>query len=197
MSTSIRVMHQIVAGCLLVALNMTALAQTPISDSPRASSPPRRDGQHDFDFELGKWKTRLKRLQKPLTGSSSWAEYEGVTTVTPVWSGRANLVELKVDGPKGHIEALSLRLYNPDSRQWSLNFSSSASGTLGTPAVGEFENGRGEFIDQEPFGPRMILVRFVIVPISSKEIHFEQSFSDDGGKTWETNWIATDTRTGE
>lgn len=154
-----------------------------------------RDGQHDFDFEIGKWKTHLQRLLKPLTGSSTWVQYDGTTTVSPIWGGRANLVELQVDGPKGHIEALSLRLYNPASHQWSLNFSNSAGGTLGTPTIGEFNNGRGEFIDQETFGSRMILVRFVITPLSTTEIHFEQSFSDDGGKTWEVNWIANDTRT--
>ena len=66
-----------------------------------------------------------------------------------IWNGRANLVELDVDGPAGHIEALSLRLYNPESHQWSLNFANSKGGTLGQPTIGEFKNGRGEFFDQE------------------------------------------------
>src|SRR5260370_20451139 len=82
-----------------------------------------RDGQHDFDFEIGTWKTQLKRRLHPLTGSTTWVEYEGTTVVRKVWNGRANLAELEADGPKGHIEALSLRLYNPESHQWSLNFS--------------------------------------------------------------------------
>jgi hypothetical protein len=153
-----------------------------------------RDGQHDFDFETGSWKTHLKRLLHPLTGSSTWVEYDGTTIVRKVWNGRANLVELEVDGPKGHIEALSLRLYNPDSHQWSLNFSNSASGTMGTPSIGEFRNGRGEFFDQEMLGARAILVRFVISEITSTHCHFEQAYSDDGGKTWEVNWIADDVR---
>ena len=153
-----------------------------------------RDGQHDFDFEIGRWKTQLKRLQHPLTGSTAWMEYTGTTTVRSVWDGRANLVELEVDGPAGHIEALSMRLYNTESRQWSLNFSGSGSGAFSQPTVGEFENGRGEFYDQEPYHGRAILVRFVITQISPDECHFEQAFSDDGGKTWEVNWIATDTR---
>jgi hypothetical protein len=103
-------------------------------------------------------------------------------------------VELSVGGAAGHLEALSLRLYNPDSHQWSLNFSNTASGTLSQPAVGEFKNGRGEFYDQETFNGRAILVRFVISEITPTSCHFEQAFSDDGGKTWEVNWIATDTR---
>jgi hypothetical protein len=82
--------------------------------------------------------------------------------VRKLWDGRANLLELDVGGWCGHIEALSVRLYNPDSHQWSLNFSNSAAGTLGQPAIGEFKNGRGEFFDQETLGGRGVLVRFVI-----------------------------------
>jgi len=156
-----------------------------------------RDGQHDFDFEIGTWKTHLKRLQNPLTGSTTWVEYEGTTVVRKIWNGRANLVELDVKGPAGHIEALSLRLYNSESHQWSLNFSSVGSGILSQPTIGEFRNGRGEFYDQEVFKGRAILVRFVISDITPTSCRFEQSFSDDGGKTWEVNWIAIDTRVRE
>jgi hypothetical protein len=153
-----------------------------------------RDGQHDFDFEMGEWKTHLRRLQHPLSGSTSWVEYEGTSVVRKVWNGRANLVELKVDGPAGHIEGLSLRLYNPESRQWSLNFANISGGTVGQPTIGEFKNGRGEFFDQEPFNGRTILVRNVFSDITPTSCRFEQAFSDDGGKTWEVNWIAMDTR---
>jgi hypothetical protein len=153
-----------------------------------------RDGQHDFDFELGDWRTHLKRLVHPLSGSTTWVEYDGTTTVRPVWGGRANLVELDVNGPAGHIEALSLRLYDPQSHQWSLNFSNSSLGTMSTPTIGEFKNGRGEFFDQEDLEGRSIYVRFVISDISAHSVHFEQSYSADGGKSWELNWVATDTR---
>jgi hypothetical protein len=168
--------------------------------SPAAAKPgspataPERDGQHDFDFEIGTWKTRLSRLQHPLTGSTTWLEYEGTSVVRTIWNGRANLVELQVDGPAGHIEGLSLRLYNPESRQWSLNFSNSRSGTLSPPTIGAFKNGRGEFYAQETLKGRAILVRFVISNITPSSCRFEQAFSEDGGKTWELNWIATDTR---
>jgi hypothetical protein len=158
----------------------------------RPAQLPAGSGQ-DFDFEFGIWKTHLKRLLLPLAGSTTWAEYDGTTTVRKVWNGRANLVELEVEGQKGHLEALSLRLYNPEAHQWSLNFANSAIGTVSTPLVGEFHDGRGEFIDQEAFGARTILVRFVIVELSPSACHFEQSFSDDDGKTWELNWVADDT----
>jgi|HubBroStandDraft_6_1064221.scaffolds.fasta_scaffold13233_3 hypothetical protein len=152
------------------------------------------DGQHDFDFEIGAWHTHLKRLEHPLSGSMSWIEYDGTSVIRKIWDGRANLVELEVDGPTGHIEGLSLRLYNPQSRQWTLNFANSASGTMSVPTSGEFQNGRGEFYDQEPFNGRAILVRNVFSDIAANSYRFEQAFSDDGGKTWEVNWIAVDTR---
>ncbi len=160
-------------------------------------APTARDGQHDFDFEIGTWKTHLRRLLHPLTGSTTWVEYEGTTVVIKVWNGRANLVELVADGPAGHFEGLSLRLYNPESRQWSLNFASSHSGTMSPPTIGDFKNGRGEFFNQETLNGRAILVRFVISDITPNSCRFEQAFSDDGGKTWEVNWIATDTRVKE
>jgi hypothetical protein len=165
---------------------------TPYTEPPQTLAP--RDGKHDFDFHLGTWRTHLKRLVHPLTGSTTWVEYEGMTVVRKVWDGRANLVELKADGPAGHFEGLSLRLYNPASHQWSLNFANSNDGTLTQPTVGEFKDGRGEFYDQEHFNGRAIFVRFVISDITPNSCRFEQSFSADGGKAWEVNWIAIDTR---
>ncbi len=156
-----------------------------------------REGQHDFDFEIGNWKTHLRRLLHPLTGSTTWVEYEGTTVVRKVWNGRANLVELVADGSGGHFEGLSLRLYNPKSHQWSLNFASSSGGVMSQPTFGGFKNGRGEFFNQETFNGRAIFVRFVISDITPNSCRFEQAFSDDGGKTWEVNWIATDTRVKE
>jgi len=155
------------------------------------------DGQHDFDFEIGTWKTHLRRLSRPLTGSSTWLEYDGTTVVRRVWNGRANLVELSVDGPAGHFEGLSLRLYNPEARQWSLNFANINSGTLSLPTIGEFKDGRGEFYNQDTYNGRAILVRFVITKITDDSYRFEQAFSNDGGRNWEVNWIAVDTRVKE
>jgi hypothetical protein len=175
---------------LLSGLAAAALLSVPALAQQAAP----RDGQHDFDFEIGTWNTRLSRLQNPLTGSTTWLEYTGTSVVRKVWDGRANLVELVVEGPAGRIEGLNLRLYNPQSRQWSLNFASARGGTLTEPSVGEFRDGRGEFYSHEEFNGRMILVRFVIQVIDPDTARFEQSFSDDGGKSWEVNWIAVDTR---
>ena len=153
-----------------------------------------RDGQHDFDFEIGTWTTHLHRLQRPLSKTTNWLRYDGTTVVRKVLDGRANLVELKVEGPAGRIEGLSLRLYNPQTRQWSLNFANITDGQLTTPSIGEFKDGRGEFYNDDTFNGRPIVVRFVITKIAEDQYRFEQSFSDDGRKTWEVNWIAIDTR---
>ena len=177
------------------ACAQAAPASTPTPAAAPALAPaPLRDGAHDFDFEIGTWKTHLRRLLHPLAGSDEWAEYEGITTVRKVWDGRANLVELVADGPAGHFEGLNLRLYDPKSRQWSLNFASSRSGTLATPTIGSFVDGVGTFYDQEDFDGRAVFVRFVITPLDADTIRFEQAFSVDGGRSWELNWIATDTR---
>jgi hypothetical protein len=165
-----------------------------VSITTRQQPDKQGNGQNDFDFEIGTWKTKLKRLMNPLTGSNTWIEYEGTTVVRKVWDGRANLVELDVKGAAGRIEALSLRLYNPESRQWSLNFANVRSGVMTIPTIGEFKNGRGEFYNQETLNGRAILVRFVISDITQNSCRFEQAFSDDGGKSWEVNWIAIDTR---
>jgi hypothetical protein len=154
----------------------------------------RRDGQHDFDFDIGVWKTHLKRRVHPLSGSNDWAELEGTTVVRKIWDGRANLAELTTDAASGHLQVLSLRLYDPQARQWSLNSANANSGTLGVPTIGEFRNSRGEFFDQESFNGRTVLVRNVWSDITADSCRFEQAFSGDGGKTWEVNWIAVDTR---
>ena len=186
----------ILLACALLWSPLHGMAQTSPDASP-APTAERRDGSRDFDFEIGTWKTQLRRLVRPLTGSTTWVEQEGVTVVRKVWDGRANLAELTINSDGGPIHVLSLRLYNPQARQWSLHAANSSSGTLSVPTVGEFKNGRGEFYDQEVYEGRTILVRNVWSDITADSCRFEQSFSDDGGKTWEVNWIAVDTRVKE
>lgn len=198
MRATVRLRNSLLRWGLLLAFGpLPGLARENPAPEGRARTVERRDGRHDFDFEIGTWKTRLSRLVHPLTGSTTWVEYEGTSVVREVWGGRANLVELAADGPAGHFEGLNLRLYNPASRQWSLHFANSRTGTLGPPTIGEFKNGRGEFFDQETLDGRAILVRFVISDITRDSCRFEQAFSDDGGKSWEVNWIAVDTRVRE
>ena len=86
-----------------------------------------------------------------------------------------------------------MRLYNPESHEWSIYFTNSATGAMGVPAVGRFKNGRGDFYDQETYNGRTILLRFSVSDISSTSCHFEQAFSPDGGKSWEVNFIVDET----
>ncbi|MDP3748057.1 MAG: hypothetical protein Q8Q88_13525 [Phenylobacterium sp.] len=178
----------------VVATAAPAAAATDGAKPPALAAGAPRDGARDFDFEFGVWNTHLTRRLRPLTGSTTWVDYQGVTTVRPVLGGAANLVELEVKGPAGEIKAISLRLYEPAARHWTLNFANGQDGLLTSPMTGEFKDGVGTFYDQDTLNGRAILVRFVISCAKPTVCRFEQAFSDDGGKAWEVNWIATDTR---
>jgi hypothetical protein len=160
----------------------------PLPDTP-AGTP------RDFDFEHGQWRTSLRRLLKPLSGSQEWAEYSGTTNVHALMGGRANVVELDVTGPLGRIEGLSLRLFDTKRQRWTLNFSNMAAGTLTVPMSGGFGGSRrGVFYSAESFRGQPILVRFVIDVVDADNCRFEQAYSADGGKSWEVNWVAVDAR---
>jgi hypothetical protein len=133
------------------------------------------------------------RLKDPLSGSASWIEYDGTHTIRKVWGGRANLGELEADGPAGHIEAMSPRLYDPRTHLWSVSYGNPHDGNLSRPVVGQFKNGHGEFYGQDTFKGRLVLVRETYSPIDSKTRSLEIAYSEDGGRTWETNWRMTDT----
>jgi hypothetical protein len=157
---------------------------------PAAAAAAARDGQHDFDFKNGTWTTHIRRLRHPLSGSHEWIELNGTVTTHKVWGGRALLEEVEADGPDGHFEDLGLFLYNPGTHQWSMFFATGNDGVMGTPMFGEFKDGRGEFYDEEDVNGRSILARFVWLDIKPDSHRVEQSFSDDGGKTWESNFVA-------
>jgi hypothetical protein len=153
-----------------------------------------QDGQHDFDFNIGVWKTHIIRILDPLSGSASSIELNGTVTVRKVWDGRAQLEEIETEGPNGHWEGLTLFLYNPEAHQWSQTFANSKSGVLTSPLIGAFRHGRGELFSQETVDDRTILVRGVWSDITPNAHHFEQSYSDDGGRTWAPAFIANLTR---
>src|SRR4030095_13315790 len=126
-----------------------------------------RDGQHDFDFEIGAWKARLSRLDRPLTGSTHWLGYERTAVVRKGWGGGATLGELEEEGTAGHIEGLTLRLYNPAAGQWNITWANAADGVLDHATMfGGFTDGRGEFFGQDLLNGRAIYVRFVFSNIT-------------------------------
>jgi hypothetical protein len=164
------------------------LAAQPIAAAPR-------DGSHDFDPEFGSWTIHIRRLVHPLAHANDWVTYEGTKLVTPIWGGKADIAEVTADGSAGHLQFIALRLYDPVAHQWSLNFASANAGTLGTPLVGEYRNGGIEFIGSDTFNGRNILVRFISHEDGGDHASSEQYFSDDGGHTWELNWVNDYTRT--
>jgi hypothetical protein len=164
------------------------------TNSTSAKTNAESDGQHDFDPLLGSWKYRLRRRTNPLTGSTTWVELSGTGVCYKLWNGRAELDTIEVDGPSGHTEGLTLRLFNPQTHQWRLYWANSKDGIVAAPQIGQFKNGHGEFFAQDDLDGKIIFVRFDWTNLASASPHFEQSFSNDGGKTWEPNWITDQTR---
>jgi len=184
---------RLAAGISLGFLTLPAMALQTANSPPAAQA---RDGQHDFDWEIGTWATHVRVLRNPLSGAApDWAEFRGTSLVKPLLDGRANSVELSVKNDKGAIEGVSLRLYSPKAHQWSLNYATVGGGAMTAPVYGAFDGkGRGIFYGQDTIDGRVILVRFVINVVSPNEARFEQAYSADGGVNWETNWFAVDTR---
>src|SRR5207253_7892627 len=123
-------------GCGLAAAT-TAIPlqaqQTAVPAAQRAAV--ERGSQQDFDWEIGTWTTKVRVLRNPLSGKApDWAEYQGTSVVRPLLGGRANFVELSVQGAASKIEGGSIRLYNPQSGQWSLNYANLRNGLLTTPS---------------------------------------------------------------
>jgi hypothetical protein len=171
-----------------LALTVSLHAQTP-SDPANL---PQRDGSHDFDFLIGDWKAHVRRLPDRLNNSNVWVEYDGISNHHKLLDSNANFEQFEVTSTdkKLHIKAQTLRLYNPATRQWSIYLMDLDNGTLDTPpVVGGFNGKRGEFYHQEILKGRTILVRYLWLDLSPNSARMEQSYSPDGGKTWEVNWI--------
>jgi hypothetical protein len=176
------------------AADSTATPSSPTASSMPATQAAVRDGQHDFDFNLGVWRTHIRRVLDPWSGGTHSMEMNGTVSVRKVWNGRAWLEEIEADGPKGHWEGMTLFVYNPEAHQWSQNFVDSQSGVVTSPLIGEFKDGRGELFAQDIRGGRTILIRAVWSDITPDAHHFEESYSDDGGKSWAPVFIASLTR---
>jgi len=148
-------------------------------------------GPHDFDFEFGAWRTHIRRLLHPLSGSHDWVDLDGSSVVRRVWQGRANLGELEVAGGGTRLEGMSLRVYDPVARHWNIHWTNAKDGAVGTPMQGGFAGGRGLFYNHEQLGDRTVMVRFIFSDLTPNTFRLEQAFSPDEGRTWEANWIAT------
>lgn len=183
-------------GVLVAAIGCTTTSlPTHAQDAP--AQPPAtggRDGQHDFDFNVGVWRTHIKRILDPFSSTTQSIELNGTVTVRKLWDGRAQLEEIEADGPNGHWEGLTMFLYNPQAHQWSQTFTDSRIGVLQPPLTGSFKDGPGELFAQDAFKDRSILVRATWSDIQPNSHHFEEDYSEDGGRTWAPAFIATLTR---
>ena len=183
-------------GLLFILCSTTAFAQTS-SESAKSgtqSATVERDGQHDFDWIAGRWKEHTKIRVRSLTGPNTWIEFDGTGIAYKIWDGRAMLDESEADTPNGHVEGLMLYTYGPQTHQWYIYFASGKDGKIGLPNVGEFKDGRGEFYVQDNLNGRLLLNRYVWSATTSASPHYEESWSSDGGRTWELVRIVDFTR---
>jgi hypothetical protein len=185
---------------VLLLRTMTAFALITLSAiaSPVAQATttetPAREGAHDFDFDLGSWRTEIVRRVHPLSGSDETKRLSGIVMVRPLWKGKAQVEEIEADGANGHWEGLTVFLYDPGARQWSMNFTNSATGRFTAPMVGGFRAGRGELIGSDTLDGRAILVRAVWSDITLTSHTYQESYSDDGGHSWQIAFTAHKTK---
>lgn len=180
------------AAILMVAVVSSSGAVASVDTSAAAGD---RDGQHDFDWEIGTWRTDVRVLAEPLSDSpDEWLRFAGTSVVKPLMDRKANVVELSVSGSAGSINGLNLRLYEPQGQRWSSTFANLRDGMLTPSVYGSFERGVGTFYGDDQLDGTPIRVRFLVIRQGPDRARFEQAFSADGGHTWETNWIAVDTR---
>src|SRR5215813_305642 len=170
----------LVAFCLMSALDSLSANAQNASASTTGQSATERDGQHDFDFEIGTWKIHLKRLADRLAGSKTWVEFDGTSVTHKIWDGRSQIEEFETDSPSGHIEGLTLRTYNPKTHEWKLYWANSKDGNVVVPQIGKFKDGQGEFYGMDTLNDKSILIRFIWSKTNTDIPHFEQAFSDDG-----------------
>lgn len=153
------------------------------------------DGRTDFDFLIGSWVVRNRRLKERLKGCTDWEEFESTCRARAILGGLGNMDEFTMERASGRDLAITVRLYNAVTGEWSIYWAArSGNGTLDVPMVGRFEGPRGEFFSQEVFEGRHVFNRFIWTVTTPDSCRWEQAYSADGGKTWETNWIMEFTR---
>lgn len=180
--------RKIVGSLVLLIAGLAALPGWAVGSAAPTRAPV-HDGRHDFDFNIGTWKTHIRILSHPLSGATDWKRFDGTVVVRPLWGGKGELEQIEADGDRGHFEGMTLFLYDEHARQWGQYFASSSGGRLDSGVTGSFKGNRGEFVGQDVVNGKWVLVRMVWTVTSATEHHVEQSFSADGGKTWEANFI--------
>ena len=153
-----------------------------------------KSGVRDFDFWIGSWKVRNRRLVERLAGSDEWEEFDAEVVARFLMDGLGNEDEFRTDHDGGFI-GMSFRFFDPVEKRWSIYWADSRrSGVLDPPVFGTFEGDIGIFEGEDLFDGRPILVRFTWSGITTPTPRWEQAFSADGGETWEKNWDMDFTR---
>ncbi len=147
-----------------------------------------RDGARDFDFLMGRWRVRNRRLQQRLTGSRVWDEFTATIVCRPILGGLGNEDEYRTEHWAGFI-GMSFRFFDTAARRWSIYWVDNRCAALQPPVIGSFSGDTGRFEGTDTFEERPILVRFIWSGITTPSPRWEQAFSEDGGKAWETNWV--------
>ncbi len=181
------------AGACLAAILIGAAAPiaAPVAALAQGAAPTTpRDGAHDFDFNLGVWRTHIRRVTNPFDGGDKIVTFEGTVTVRSVWGGRGELEEIETDG----FEGMTVFLYDPAGHQWSQSFIGAKAGVLNKPTIGSFENGVGRLYASDTYQDRSILVRGEWSNITADAHDYVESYSRDGGQTWTPVFIAHLTR---
>lgn len=146
-------------------------------------------GADGFDFLMGDWKIRHQRLKTRLAGSDEWLEFDGRVSARKILDGLGNVDENVINLPGGPYHAISLRLFDPKTTQWSIHWVDGRKSQIDPPVVGRFVGGRGLFFGDDFHEGRQVRVRFMWSEITPVSARWEQAFSVDGEKTWETNWV--------
>jgi hypothetical protein len=160
-----------------------------------------QDGREDFDFLHGQWRIRNERLTQRLAGSTEWEIFGATQLCQPLLGGLGNVDDFVSDwvrpGTDARFIGMTLRLFNPEARQWSIYWAGNHDGVLEPPMVGAFAQGIGTFFGDAEHDGRPVRVRFIWNQVSANTAHWQQAFSADGGTSWETNWHMWFRRTAE
>ena len=148
-------------------------------------------GLHDFDFLVGRWQVHHRKLKERLANNHEWIEFEGTLVSQPLMGGYANVDDDVFEVPGGTYRGVAPRLFDAKTQQWSIWWLDSRTplAPLDPPVRGSFHNGVGAFYADDTFDGKPIRIRFIWSLITPTSCHWEQAFSPDGGKTWETNWV--------
>ena len=186
-----KIPNLVLATALLTALMGPIVPARSSQDNPKTVQAPNLSGLHDFDFLAGQWTSHHRKLKERLAGSHEWVEFDGTLSMRQLMNGWANVDDNVFKMPGGDYRGVGLRAYDPKTGQWAIWWLDGRNpfGELDPPVKGCFKNGVGTFYADDTLRGKKIRVRFVWSHITPTSARWEQSFSPDGGKTWETNWV--------